>query len=100
MSDCRLEPLSAGLFALHGQLDFDSVVTLLANSERQFDWSASVVIDLQAVSNSNSAGLALLLEWMCLAAEQQQKVRFRNLPLQLTQIAQINGLQELLPLES
>ncbi len=100
MSECRLESSGTGLFTLHGQLDFASVVTLLAYSKRQFDWSAAIVVDLKAVSDSNSAGLALLLEWMRLAAEQQQTLHFRNLPPQLIQIAQINGLQELLPLES
>jgi len=100
MSECRLESSGAGLFTLHGPLDFASVVTLLAFSKSQFNWSVAITIDLHGVTDSNSAGLALLLEWMRLAAEQQQTLHFRNLPAQLTQIAQINGLQELLPLES
>jgi len=100
MTECRLESAGEGLFSLHGQLDFVSVAALLISSKSQFDWSAAIVVDLQAVTDSNSAGLALLLEWMRLAAERKQKLHFRNLPAQLTQIAQINGLQELLPLES
>ncbi|MBF6309145.1 STAS domain-containing protein, partial [Nocardia farcinica] len=57
-----------------------------------------VCFDLQAVTRSDSAGLALLVEWMQFARQQDRKLSFRNLPDQLRDIARISGLEDLLPL--
>ena len=57
-----------------------------------------LLIDLQQVTHTDSAGLALLLEWMTLARDKQLQIHFRNLPEQLWEIAKVSDLEDILPL--
>ena len=64
------------------------------------NWAASdqnpVVVDLSAVSRSDSAGLALLLHWMGELRGEDKTLRFINIPHQVEDFIRINGLAELL----
>ena len=60
--------------------------------------SQDLLIDLQQVTHTDSAGLALLLEWMTLARDKQLQIHFRNLPAQLWEIAKVSDLEDILPL--
>jgi len=72
---------------------FASSMSLLPGS------GASIYIDLQAVERSDSAGLALLIEWLRVARHLNKTITFRNIPPQMHAIAQVSGLEEILPLE-
>lgn len=58
----------------------------------------NLVIDLQEVTRTDSAGLALLLEWMTLAHKKELQIHFRNLPSQLWEIAKVSDLEDVIPL--
>ena len=53
-------------------------------------------IDCSAVSPADSAGLAVLLEWLAIAKSARRSLRFRNLPQDLVALARISEVQELL----
>lgn len=57
-----------------------------------------LVFDLKDVTRTDSAGLALLLEWMTLARKKALQIHFRNLPAQLWEIAKVSDLEEIIPL--
>lgn len=100
MSDAWIVPRGHSRFGVEGVLDFDTVVTLVAESRRQFVGKERLEVDLQGVRASNSAGLALLLEWLELAHERGISLRFRNLPESIARLAAITNLTGLLPVNN
>jgi phospholipid transport system transporter-binding protein len=84
-------------FGVEGVLDFDSVVALVAEGERLFSGQGPLDVDLRGVREANSAGLALLLEWLDLARRRKLELRYRNLPESLVRLAELTNLGGLLP---
>lgn len=92
-----------GQWHLVGTLDFSTVTRLGAEGaalmrHRALAREKRLVVDLSAVQSANSAGLALLLEWMQLARERGIQLSYRHLPDSLTRIAAFSNLQTLLPI--
>ncbi len=97
----QLQPGNAsdGDYRLQGVLDFVTVPQLLTESENIFKQNNSDIhIDLSGVTQSNSAGLGLLLEWVCRAQAQNKSIRFQNIPAELAAIANAGEVMPLLPL--
>ena len=92
----QLSSSSPGVYKLAGSLDFDSVPTLLEQSRTAFSGQSSIVADLADVAHSNSAGLALLLEWQAWAVNEGWTLTLQNLPDSLRQIAQVCEVESLL----
>ena len=93
----RLEALGNGRFKVYGALDADTATDLLKRSEAAFkDAGASLEIDLANVSEGDSAGLALLIEWLRLAKQRQQTIHFKNVPPQIAALARISEVDNLL----
>jgi phospholipid transport system transporter-binding protein len=97
MSSAWLVPRGHTRIAVEGELDFDSVVPLLAQSRRLFGGQGRIEVDLGGVRRANSAGLALLLEWLDLAQQQGAHLRFHNPPELLLRLAAVTNVGELLP---
>jgi phospholipid transport system transporter-binding protein len=53
-------------------------------------------VDCSAVTASDSAGLAVLLDWLALAKRQGRTVRFMNLPAPIRAVAHISEVEALL----
>ena len=85
-------------FALEGVLDFATVRALLRDGERMLAGEGPLAIDLAAVHEANSAGLALLLEWIDLAQRRGRPLHLYNLPESLVHLAELANLGPLLPL--
>ena len=83
-------------FALQGPLTFDTVPDVLGDSRSWLKKGAEVTIDLQQVSKADSAGLALLIEWLRLARLSNCKVHFINFPPQFRSLIYVTGLQQAL----
>lgn len=80
-------------------MTFDSVAKLLGDAEALFAETTNLDVDLEEVTHTDSAGLALLVEWLREAKGKQAKVRFHNLPPQMVAIAQISNLEHILSTE-
>lgn len=89
-----------GHYAVSGELGFKTVSHLLEQSlDTLFDDApAQLDMDLASVTRVDSAGLALLLQWMRLARQHDTSILFHNLPPQLLAIARTGELDTLLPL--
>ena len=92
-----LQVVSEGQFLISGDLDFGSVPVVWKASQSLFADSHSLTIDLSGVKHSNSAGLALLIQWMRYAASKDKTITFLNLPEQMKEIARVCGVDEKLP---
>jgi len=97
MTEARLTPCGEGRFCLEGVLDFGTVTRLAASGRACLKRDAKVDIDLAGVQAANSAGLALLLEWLDIARERGVTLTYRNLPDSLVRIAAVSNLESLLP---
>jgi phospholipid transport system transporter-binding protein len=93
-----LENRGAGRFAVQGELNLASVSTLWVESVRLFKQQAPRCIDLAGVSRSDSAGIALLVEWLRQARAQGQDLQFVNVPPQMLAIIKVTDLDTLLPM--
>jgi len=82
--------------ALSGPLDFDTVMDLWRSSLPLLAERSELTFDLSSVSNSNSAGLALLLEWVKYAKNSNKRIHFKNIPSQLLSIAAVSGIDKII----
>jgi phospholipid transport system transporter-binding protein len=92
----QLDSLGGGRFRVSGVLDAGTVGELLEQSRDPFTSAGQVEVDLAGVSETDSAGLALLIEWVRIAKEAGRTIRFENAPGQISALARISEVQELL----
>lgn len=99
MGAARIEPADGG-YRVIGELSFSSVPDLQGVSAALFAGSGDIEIDLSGVQRSDSAGLALVLEWMREQRRRGGTLELRNPPEQMRALARLSGLEGLLPLKS
>lgn len=92
----RLAPAGEGRFALSGDVGFEDAARLLAEGDEVFAGLGEIEIDLAQVTRSDSAGLALLLEWVLSAREAGRRLRYRNVPPAIASLAGMSDVAELL----
>lgn len=86
-----------GSFLLSGMLTFETVPSVLSSSSTLFGGGADFTFDLQGITHADSAGLALLIEWMRCVRAQEKHITFKNIPSQMLAIATISGVEHILP---
>ena len=74
-----------------------SVPVILDQAGGLFKNGAELVVDLTKVQRIDSAGLALLVEWLRQAKRNDISIRFKNIPARMLAIAAICGLEQILP---
>jgi phospholipid transport system transporter-binding protein len=92
----KLESLGAGRFRVSGVLDASTAREVLEQSESRFEQFKELDVDLGGVGESDSAGLALLIEWLRMARLGGQAIRFANVPAQIEALARISEVDDLL----
>ena len=91
---CELESLGDGRYALSGDLGFENVPAVLEKSREAFSRERKIEIDLSGVTSSDSAALALLIEWIRLARARDVPIVYAGLPDLLLALAGISDLDE------
>ena len=87
-----------GRFAARGALTFanaraarnEGLHALCTSSARDLE------MDCAGIAHSDSAGLAVLLDWMAIMKKEGRPLCFANLPSGLLAVARISGVEELL----
>lgn len=84
--------------ALTGELGFATVTQVLEPGRRAIAGvaGARAVLDLSRVTRTDSAGLALVVDWMRAARARGLELELRAVPPQLAEIAGISGLSDLI----
>ncbi len=82
---------------VRGELDFDSVAELWETTEALFTDTPLLHIDLSGVNRSNSAGVALLVQWLRQAHRCQRELLFVGIPAQMCAIIRVADLETVLP---
>jgi len=86
-----------GRLRLTGELDFSSVASLQPRLKELLQQGDQIDLDLSGVSRTNSAGLALLLQWQQDAAAAGASLNIRHAPQALFDLAQLSNLHRVLP---
>lgn len=93
----RLECAAEGAWRLAGEVHIDTVRALKEEADRAYSRSPPRSVDLSGVTRMDSAGLALLTDWLRQARRlRRDPPRFLNVPEQLRGLAGLYGVGELL----
>jgi phospholipid transport system transporter-binding protein len=96
MSKFELNDLGEGHFALSGEMTFETAERILVASEEPFEQHTRIEVDLSGVTKADSAGLALLLEWITWANHTVREIRFLSMPERILAIARTTEVEQLL----
>ena len=95
-SDFTLEDNGGGRFLLSGSMTFHTAAQILRVSEEPFEQHTRIEVDLRGVTATDSAGLALLLEWITWANHTVREIRFLHTPEKIDAIAKTTEVDHLL----
>jgi phospholipid transport system transporter-binding protein len=94
-----IRALGPGQYVLEGELSFASVGQALRKTAKLFAAPQQAVFDLAGIAKADSAGLALLLEWLRRAGRAGVELHYANVPRQLLAMAQVAGVDGILILD-
>ncbi|MCI0400027.1 MAG: STAS domain-containing protein [Gammaproteobacteria bacterium] len=97
MSEGCLQRRGDNEWAVFGELSFKTVPNVIGELNGLLNSPSPQVIDLSGVTRIDSAGVALLVDWLRAARQRNVTVRFRNLPAQMLALAKVTGVGYLLP---
>jgi phospholipid transport system transporter-binding protein len=86
---------AAGLFVVDGDLTFAAIDKKIVKSFGFLAVGKQITLDFGKVGNADSAGLALMLEWIKQAHSKRVQLRFINIPGQLLNLARLSGLDKM-----
>jgi phospholipid transport system transporter-binding protein len=89
---------SPGKFAARGVLTFGNARAARSEGLHALRTSSArdLEVDCGGITHSDSAGLAVLLDWMALMKREGRPLCFANLPSGLLAVARISGVEEML----
>jgi phospholipid transport system transporter-binding protein len=91
----RIAAAGPARLAAHGELGFGTAAEALEAGLALLG-PGTWVVDLAGVTSADSAGLAVLIEWLAVSTERGGTLRFESVPTQLVAIARISDLDSLL----
>jgi phospholipid transport system transporter-binding protein len=84
----------AGVFVVDGDLTFASIDKKTVKSFDFLNTSKVITIDLGLVACTDSAGLALMIEWIKHTRSHKTQLHFKNIPEQLRNLAKLSGFDQ------
>lgn len=94
MSKVSIIESTPGVFSVSGELTFASINKDTIKSFAFLKKANPVVLDFGQITNTDSAGLALVIEWLKYAYQNHIEVKLHNLPKQLLTLAKLSGLDK------
>ncbi len=91
-----IAPTGEGRLQATGELSFTTAAAALHSGLGLLWQKADWVIDLAGVTFGDSAGVAVLVEWIAAARNLGGSIRYENVPAQMLAIARIADLDDLL----
>jgi len=84
----------AGRFILDGDLTFFTIDKQTVRTVDFLTKSKHITIDLGRVGCIDSAGLALMIEWIKYTRHHRTQITFKNIPEQLLNLAKLTGFDK------
>ena len=93
-----LETISPCQFKLTGVINFETSPAVEQQGKKQLQGAAGEhwQIDLSKIVQVDSSALSVCLSWMRLARAQQKIIKFTHMPLELSALAEVCGVKNLL----
>ena len=95
-SSAAFEVQTGGRSRVAGELHFSTVSALLGPGSAAITNGSAAVIDLSAITASDSSGLALLIEWLSVAKDAHIDLRYEHVPEQIQELARLSDVEGLL----
>jgi phospholipid transport system transporter-binding protein len=94
----ELQESSPGMFAVRGPLTFATAKGARESGLSAFNAANSreLQVDCSGITASDSAGMAVLLDWLAIAKRAGRSMHFASLPEQVQELARISDVHELL----
>ena len=93
----KVSRASAGRYVVAGEATMRTVGALRAAGRLAFAAeSGPVVVDLAGITRVDSAGLAMLIDWLAWARAAQRALRFESIPAALSALARLSDVADLL----
>ncbi len=83
-----------GQVVVEGNLTFSGIDKKLASTFAFLLGAKQVTVDLSGVCNADSAGLALIIEWIKYARSKKVQLKIKNMPEQILNLAKLSGLEK------
>ena len=87
---------SASVVKVSGELNFSTVMRVWQETLSLVQQRNDLHFDFTQVGACDSAGLALILEWVKYAKTHNKSIRFSHFPEQLGSIITMSGMQDIL----
>ncbi len=84
---------ATGQFIIVGDLTFSTISKETVKSMSFLSSANEITLDLNQVGLTDSAGLALMVEWVKYARGKRCHAVFKNIPEQLRNLAKLSGLE-------
>jgi len=94
MTELSIVDQGAGRFMVDGDLTFSTINKQTVKSFAFLGATKLITIDLAAVANIDSAGLALMIEWIKYTRHHRTQIVFKNIPEQLLNLAKLSGFDK------
>jgi phospholipid transport system transporter-binding protein len=94
VSKLKIIDQGSGHFIVEGDLTFS---TINKDTLKSFDFlkaAKEITLDLSHVSSTDSAGLALMIEWIKYTRSKRIRLDFKNIPEQLLNLAKLSGFDK------
>lgn len=82
-------------YRIQGRITLDNAHAVLAEGLKLFDRDG-LVVDLSQLEEVDSSAISLVLEWLRAAQRSQRALSFVNLPANLTSLATLYGVLDLI----
>jgi phospholipid transport system transporter-binding protein len=94
-AEALIEQVDGG-FALSGKLTRENVAEIWTRGVEKFVGQTRIDLNLAKVSICDTAGVAMLVDWLRVARVNGQELRFSGAPEQMLAIARVSDLVQLL----
>lgn len=94
MSKLNIIDQGSGTYIIDGDLTFASIDKQTLKSFAFLTSAKEISIDLSKVNNTDSAGLALMIEWIKYSRQHRLHLSFKNIPEQLITLAKLSGFDK------
>ena len=92
----RVEQVGPERLRAIGELDFATAAAALEGGEALLATGRNWTVDLSGITAGDSAGVAVLVEWLSAASARGAALGFESVPEQMLAIARISELEDLL----
>jgi phospholipid transport system transporter-binding protein len=92
----EITAIAADRFEARGHLSYSTATRALKAGLALIPRGRSCTIDLSRVTEADSAGLAVLIEWLATARVRRSTVRYESIPAQILAVARISDIDDFL----